>query len=69
MDGLLQGLFGHDAKEAFDEVNPGSVRWAVVKGDLSVRGQPLRGGVIVGVEFVQQDAKPLVAMLVNHRRP
>lgn len=68
MDGVLQGLFGHDAKEAFDEVDPGSVRRAVMKADLGMRGQPLRRGVIVvGVEIVQHDAKPLLAMLGHHR--
>ena len=68
MDALLQGLFGHDAKEAFDEVDPGSVRRAVMKAGLGMRGQPLRGGgIVVGVEIVEHDAKPLLATLGDDR--
>ena len=68
MDGLLQALLGHDAKEAFDEIDPGSVGRAVVKGDLGMRCQPLGGSVIgVGVEIIQHDAKPLVVMLGDQR--
>ena len=68
VDGLLQGLLGHDAKEALDEVDPGSMRRAVVEGDLGMGGQPLRGGhIVMGVEIVEHDTKPLLAMPGDHR--